>query len=219
MLGGADESAGTAREIRGRSSPPRTCFRSQISAVPFSSAIFARMALTSSATATRSRGRDSTDLIVSLICEAQRHGSGDDAGAGQRQMLPRPGRARLIVDEARELGRHRPLAAGRPQPHVHFIERAFGGLGRERRDQALGEAGVVLRARQAPFAVGVGVVAGEIVHGDRDRDPTPPSSRSRPACPWRPPPPRRPACARAGFRAPRRQIRQAPRSASRRDRA
>ena len=64
-------------------------------------------------------------------------------------MLPGPGRVPLIVDEACEAGRHRPLIAGGPEPHIDLVERAFSGLRRKRRDQPLGEAHIVLAAREA----------------------------------------------------------------------
>ena len=68
-------------------------------------------------------------------------------------MLPGPGLGRLVVDEGLQLRGDRPLLPRRPQPHVDLVQRALGGRRRQRADQALRQARVVLLRRQRPRAV------------------------------------------------------------------
>ena len=92
--------------------------------------------------------------------------AGDDAGAGQRHALPRPGVLGLIGGEGVDMGGERPGLAGGAQAEVDRVERAFGGRRGQRRHQALGQPRVILRAVQGPRAVrGRGVVV-EIVEQD-----------------------------------------------------
>ena len=72
----------------------------------------------------------STSRMAVSTAAPQRRRAGDDAGPGQRHVLPGPGLARLVVDEARELRGDRPLLAGGPQAHVDVVEDAFGGRAR-----------------------------------------------------------------------------------------
>ena len=85
----------------------------------------------------RARGR-----IAAIACRALRQPgiAGDDAGAGQRHLLPDLGLARVIGLEAGELRRGRALVAGRAQAHVDLVERAAPRRHRQRRDEALREA-------------------------------------------------------------------------------
>ncbi len=64
----------------------------------------------------------------------------DDAGAGQRHLLPDLGLAGVIGLEPCKLRRGRALVAGRPQPHVDLVERTAPRRHRQRRDKPLGEA-------------------------------------------------------------------------------
>jgi len=50
----------------------------------------------------------------------------------------------MVAAETVEMGRHRPLVAGRAQPQVDIVEPALPGHGGDGGDQPLGEAGVVL---------------------------------------------------------------------------
>ena len=89
--------------------------------------------------------------------------SADDARARQCHVLPSPGLAFLVTDEAFDLGRQRTGAAGRPQPHVDRIEHAVIGLHGQRADQALGEPREVLRAVERTLTVGLRMCGVEIV--------------------------------------------------------
>ena len=114
-------------------SPPRTCFSSQMSSVPFSFAMRARMSRTSAASLGRSRGFSST-------C-ADRLPRRDARSAGGPEITRARVSARcsqvqaslgLVVDEARKLRGDGALLPGRAQAHVDLVERALGG----RRDEA-----------------------------------------------------------------------------------
>ena len=109
----------------------------------------ARMSRTSAAVLARSRGVDEHVADGLLDRRPQRRRAGDDARAGQRHVLPGPGLAGLVVDEARELRGHRALLAGGTQAHVDLVEDAFRGRRGEGADQALGQARIVLRDGRA----------------------------------------------------------------------
>ena len=79
----------------------------------------------------------------------------NDAGAGQRQMLPGPGIARLIGRETGQRRRKRAGIAGWPQPHVGLVEHAGRRRRRQGGDEALGQAGEIMRGRERLLAVGL----------------------------------------------------------------
>ena len=74
------------------------------------------------------------------------HVPADYPGAGERHVLPGLRLLPLVAQEPPELGRHRPLVAGGPQPEVHFIEAPPAARHGQCRDEALGEAGIVDRS-------------------------------------------------------------------------
>ena len=76
----------------------------------------------------------------------------DHAGPCQCHMFPGFGAIALIFDEGPKLGRDRPLAAGRTQPHVDLVEPPAAGRDGERRNQPLRQAGVILQSMQRPGA-------------------------------------------------------------------
>ena len=77
--------------------PPRTCFRSQGSRVPFSFSMRARMAGHVGGGLGPVARRDSTSRMAVSTAARSAGGAGDDARAGQRHVLPGPGLARLVV--------------------------------------------------------------------------------------------------------------------------
>ncbi len=77
----------------------------------------------------------------------------DEAGAGERQMLPGPGVLFLVKAEGAQARRQGTRIAGGPKPHVGVIEHAFRGRRGYRRDEPLGEAREILRRGQRPFAI------------------------------------------------------------------
>ncbi len=116
--------------------------------------------------------------VVALACRqggagrllhlgAEVRDAGDDAGAGQGQVLPDPGALGLVAPEGRVGDRDRPLPPRRAQPHVHLVEPALGGGRRQGGDQRLGEARVIGRGGERLPAVraldSLGVVDGDEV--------------------------------------------------------
>ena len=99
--------------------------------------------------------------------------SRDNPGAGEGQLFPGPGRLFLIGNKTGKTNGNRAFAAGGTQPHVHLIEHAFSRGRRQRRDEALGQTGIVLADRQRPVAVrnfcarGMGINQHEIQIGPR----------------------------------------------------
>ncbi len=77
----------------------------------------------------------------------------DDPRPGQRHVLPGPGLGALVILERADARRHRAGAAGRAQAQVHVIELAGIGEAGQRGDEALGEAGEILRSDQRARAV------------------------------------------------------------------
>ena len=135
---------------------PGPSFTSQGSAAAASCASARRRRMSAASASTLAAscglGEDGGDGGGHLLAEVGR--AGDDAGAGQRQVLPGPGLLGLVAAEGGERGGDRAGAAGGAQPHVDLVEDALGGGGGEGRDQRLGEAGVVDGDRQRPAAVG-----------------------------------------------------------------
>ena len=111
-----------------------------------------RMSAASASTWAASCGSASTSAIAAATSAPSALRPGDHAGPGQRQMLPGPGLLGLVAAEGGERGGDRPLPAGGAEPHVDLVEDAVGHRRGERRDQRLGEAGVVDGHRQRPAA-------------------------------------------------------------------
>ena len=130
--------------------PPGACFRSQC-------ALAALRLLDKGAhledvgarPSSRSRLRDDRGAISFAARVDQRLVAGDRPGAGQRHVLPGPGLLRLIGGEGLDMGGERPGLARGAQAEIDLVERALGGRRRERRDEALGEPGKILRAGRA----------------------------------------------------------------------
>ena len=78
----------------------------------------------------------------------------DDARAGEREMLPGPGRLCLIGFEGFQRIRQRASSSGGPQAHVDLVEAALVGERGQGHDDLLAEACVVLDRRQRLGAVG-----------------------------------------------------------------
>ncbi len=92
--------------------------------------------------------------------------AGDEAGAGQRHMLPGLRLVLLVELERRELGRERSLAPGGPEPHVDLVEPARLGRRGQGRDQPLRQPRIVKRRAQPLPTVRIARVSGKIVDED-----------------------------------------------------
>ena len=148
-------------------SPPAAYLRSQRSSSPFSVAIARRISTTSAATAAAIARAAQHVADHRLDLRGKRRRARDHARARQRHVLPGPGLVLLIAREGIDLGRERPGAAGRPQPHVDLVERAVVGLRRQRADQPLRQPGEILRAVERARAVRFRLRGVEIVDDDQ----------------------------------------------------
>ena len=102
-----------------------------------------RMSAASARTLAASRGAASTAAMAAATASATAGRPGDDAGAGQREVLPGPGLLGLVAAEGGERGRDRAGPAGGAQAHVDLVEDALGHRRGQGGDQRLGQAGVV----------------------------------------------------------------------------
>ena len=116
--------------------------------------------------------------------------AGDHAGAGQGQMLPRPGLAHLVVAKRLQRRRHRPLPPRGAQAHVHLEQPPRGGRRRHRGEKRLRQPRVIGPRGERPRTVGcvdpvrvvdhdqvevrlrVEVPRAERAHSQHDRPPT-----------------------------------------------
>ena len=85
-----------------------------------------------------------------LDLAAQRRRPGDDARAGQRHALPGPGAFGVVAAERAERDRDRAFVAGRPQPHVHGVQRTVRARRGEGRDIGVRGADEPLARGQRP---------------------------------------------------------------------
>ncbi len=80
--------------------------------------------------------------------------AGNRPRAGERHVLPCPGRVAAIADEPLAVRGDRPFGARGAEPHVDFIEAALAGERGHRVDEPVAEPRVIERRRQWAFAVG-----------------------------------------------------------------
>ena len=134
-------------------SPPRRCLKSHGLLGGACLAMRSRMSATSrsSASAIARPAQGGEDGPLQAL--DQLGGTVDHAGAGERHVLPGPGRLRVIGLEALERIGERAGAAGWPQAHVDLVERALVGERGQRGDDLAAEPRVVLDRRQRLRAV------------------------------------------------------------------
>ena len=147
--------------------PPETSLRSQGSSSPFSLAISLRIARTSRASFSGSRGSGEDGGDRGSDLRGERRLARDDPRPRQRHVLPGLRFRGLVELEGRELRRQRPLAPGGAQPQIDFVELSRLGRRGQRGDQALRQARVIDDGAERPRAVGFAGVGGKIVDHDQ----------------------------------------------------
>ena len=135
--------------------PPGANFRSQRFLPGNCAASFSRISRASAISFAGSACAVKRRADHRLNFAAQIRRAGDRARARERQPLPGPGLGFVIAAEGFQTDRDRSLVAGRPQPHVDFIETACRREHRQRRDQPLRQPRIVDDHRHRLRAVGM----------------------------------------------------------------